>query len=339
MLESERECGLDNFDPANLGVFDLGESVEPPPPQQFVIEEYVPEGLVTTLYAQPGSSKSFLALYLGFHVFLGRQVLGRAVKRGRVLYLDAELDRATFERRGWQIARGLGLDRSPKKSIYYYRLTAPLNDRAELARVRDIVDGCRPSLVIIDSFTAALRGRDSNSADDVTQRFDLLDGLGTVILIDHTAKATDIGGHVTAIGSQGKMMFARSAMFIAAGPKGGCVLRHTKHNLSAGADSIAFAWQITIDAATLEILDPSDPRLQGVEAAVSAKDRVRAAFVDGSYPDGTDAETIAKDLEMKTGTVRNQLTSLSRDGVIRRNPDGRWTLVDARSFIHAVTGS
>jgi hypothetical protein len=304
-----------------IRLFDLGDSDGPPPPQEFVIGEYVPEGFVSTLYAKPGSAKSLLALYFAFHVVLGREVFGHLVKKGAVLYLDAELDKLTFERRGWQIARGLGLDRPPR-GIRYYRLRAPLSDPSEGACIRDLIARTTPMLTVIDSFSAALRGRDSNSADDVTQRYDYLDGFGTVLLIDHTAKSADIGGHVTALGSQGKMMFARSALFIASNGKA-CVLRHEKHNLSGGAEPVSFALTFSSDMVSFDQLKPDDPRLEGIERAVPVRERVRAALHGGEYDQGVSSKDLAEALESSKSTVSNALTGLKAEGAARTTR-GKW---------------
>jgi biotin operon repressor len=304
-----------------IRLFDLGDSDGPPPPQEFVIGEYVPEGFVSTLYAKPGSAKSLLALYFAFHVVLGRDIFGHPVKKGTVLYLDAELDKLTFERRGWQIARGLGLGRPPR-GISYYRLRAPLSNRAEGDRIRELIARAEPTLTIIDSFSAALRGRDSNSADDVTERYDYLEGFGTVLLIDHTAKSADIGGHVTALGSQGKMMFARSALFIASNGKA-CVLRHEKHNLSGGAVPVSFALSFSSEIVILDQLKPDDPRLEGIERAVPVKERVRAALLSREYDQGVSAKDLAEALEASPSTVSNALTGLKTEGVAR-TARGKW---------------
>lgn len=311
-----------------IELFDLGDSEGPPPPQEFVIDPYLPEGFVSTLYAKPGSAKSLLALYFAFHIVLGRDVFGHGVKKGSVLYLDAELDKATFERRGWQIACGLGLDRPPK-GIQYHRLRAPLTDHNEGERFRELILRTRPTLTIIDSFSAALRGRDSNSADDVTQRYDYLDSFGSVLLIDHTAKSADMGTHVTALGSQGKMMFARSALFIASNGKA-CILRHEKHNLSAGADSVPFALNFSPETVFFDVLKSDDARLEGIEQAMPVKDRVRAALLSGEYGQGVSAKELAELLDARRGTVQNALTKLREEGTAK-SAGGKWYLAEGAS--------
>lgn len=305
----------------NVEVFDLGDSLRPPPPQEFVIDAYIPEGFTSTLYAKPGSAKSLLALFFAFHVVLGRDVFGRSVKKGSVLFLDAELDQTTFERRGWQIARGLKLDRPPQ-GIRYHRLRAPLSVSGEHERIKELIQITRPTLTIIDSFSAALRGRDANSTDDVTQRYDYLEGFGTVLLIDHTAKSADIGGPVTALGAQGKMMFARSALFIASNGKA-CILRHEKHNLSGGAEQIAFTPIFSEEMVQFELLESNDARLAGIERAVPVKERVRTALLSGEHEEGISVKDLAELLDASKSSVSNALTPLKEEGIVRSSR-GKW---------------
>ena len=94
-----RPCGPDPV----KDVFDLGLSEGPPRRHQFVLEDLIPAGWWTSLYAKTGSAKSFLALYIALHIVLGRPIFAKPVQQGSVLYLDAELDQQTFESRAWMI--------------------------------------------------------------------------------------------------------------------------------------------------------------------------------------------------------------------------------------------
>lgn len=304
-------------------VINLGRSSGPPPPQDFVLQDYIPAGSVTSLYAKGGSSKSFIALMLGFHVVRGEKIFDRDIQQGPVLYLDAELDELTAERRAWMIARGLGINHLPD-GLHYHRLRKSLTDEGCNQHVRQAIEAIRPRLTIIDSFTAAVRGKDTNSLDDVSDRIRWLDEFGTVLMIDHTPKSADIGANVTAIGSVAKQIFARSALFIASTGKAS-VLRHEKSNFGPLAEPLRFALNFSHEYVTLEApLAADDPRLHGIEAALPARDRVRDALLSGEYPDGVTPTELAEALGLVQKTVSNALSSLKNTEGLVRNAGGKW---------------
>jgi hypothetical protein len=303
-------------------VVDLGQSSGPPSAQEFVLEKYIPTGYVTSLYAKGGSAKSFLALILAFHIVRGEKVFDCDVQQGPVLYLDAELDEKTAERRAWMIARGRGVQRLPG-GLYYYRLRDSLTNPAYNEGVKAIIDQFRPRLTIIDSFTAAVRGKDTNSLDDVSDRLRWLESFGTVLMIDHTPKNADIGSTATAIGSVAKQMFARSALFVATNGKAS-VLRHDKSNFGPHAEPIRFALNFTDACVTLEApLASDDLRLHGIEEALPARERVRDALCAAEYPNGASAKELADSLEMNVKTVSNALSWLKSENHAS-NAGGKW---------------
>ncbi len=322
-----QECAPDPL----KDVFDLGMSEGPPPPQEFVLENLIPAGWWTSVYAKTGSAKSFLALYIAFCIVLGRPIFGRAVQQGPVLYLDAELDRHAFESRAWMIARGLGLDRLPH-GLYYHRLEGSLTESKSNRRVRRLVDKVRPRLTIIDSFTAAIRGRESNSVDDVTDRLlRWLKGLGSVMIIDHTtSKSSDISLNVTPIGSSAKNFFVRSAIFVASNGKA-AILRQDKSTFGPLSEPIKLAFNWSLGSLTFDVLAGDDPRLKGLEQAMTVKDQLRASFTQGDYDEGGTAKDIAAALGAKPGTVQNELRQLKIEGAVR-NSGGKWYPASADSF-------
>ena len=107
--------GFGNYSDVLDGFIDVSAGIEPDP-QSFVVADLIPTGYITSLYGRAGSSKSFLAAVLAAHVVLGRSIFGKEVRQGPVVYLDGELEVDTFARRSWMIARGMGLERPPRRS-------------------------------------------------------------------------------------------------------------------------------------------------------------------------------------------------------------------------------
>jgi hypothetical protein len=57
---------------------------------EWCIEDMIARGSVTLISAESGTGKTWLGYFLAGRVAHGREVLGRAVRRCRVLYLDGE---------------------------------------------------------------------------------------------------------------------------------------------------------------------------------------------------------------------------------------------------------
>ena len=308
-----------------------------PEPQRWVIDGWIPEGFVTILFAPGGSSKSFLCQYMAIRIVLGMQIFGRDVVQGPVLFLDGELDRDSWLRRGYMLARGMGMQRIPR-GLVYRRVHPSLTERGTLNEVLAFVRREKPVLVIIDSFTACLPGQDTNSLDDVAARMTKLTEFGTVLLIDHTAKNA-YTGNATAIGSVAKMNFARSALQIATSTAGGSVLQHMKSNLAPRAEPVAFALDVGSGVAVVNQLQVGDGRLEGVQSTLSVAARIRAAFEAGEFPDGATVRQVAIFLGLSLKTVKNCLTSLKTNGYLDHKPTEKlWRLHTPRPPLPFVQG-
>jgi hypothetical protein len=83
---------------------------EEPEPMKWRVSDFVPEDHLTMLVGDGGTGKSILALYLSLRVCTGHPFLGMGTRKGRVLYVDHELDRDEQLRRVHRISRGMGLD-------------------------------------------------------------------------------------------------------------------------------------------------------------------------------------------------------------------------------------
>lgn len=299
-------------------VFVIAADEDEPPAQRWIVDGWVPEGFVTTLYAHGGSSKSFLAQFWAMSIALGLPIFKHGVIKGPVLFLDGELDKHSWLRRGYMLARGLNIDRIPR-GVFYRRVSRSLLEPQFRKEIVSFLQQERPVLTIIDSFTACLPGNDTNSLDDVTNRIRTLSELGTVLLIDHSAKGSDMTGTATAIGSVAKMMFARSALQIASSPAGGSVLRHTKTNFGPLSDPVAYTLNFGGNMVCVDQIDYTDERLEGIEQALPARARILAAFLAGEFPLGGTARDIAEALDMPPKTAKNSLSQLRRQGHLRLN--------------------
>jgi hypothetical protein len=131
----------------------------------------------TILYADGGSMKSYLAIYIS----------GKLVESGRpVLYCDFEWNPARHRARKVKIFGSKRLD-----DLTYLRCYAPLAQ--EIGRIRRIVHERKIGCVIIDSIVPALDGKAAD--DDVTTRYmNAANSLPACISLAHITKNQAIGG-------------------------------------------------------------------------------------------------------------------------------------------------
>src|SRR6185503_11481355 len=112
--------------------------------------------------------KSLLACRMSSNICHGQAFAGKAVTKGPVLYLDAELDLDEFTRRAYRVARGMGLEKPPE-GLHYLKLERALGDEAEQQVVLGAVAEFKPVIVVLDSLTVASYDVDVREAQAMTE--------------------------------------------------------------------------------------------------------------------------------------------------------------------------
>lgn len=296
-----------------LNIISLGDLAEPPP-MEYVIDDFIPSGHVTTLYGDGGQGKSYIALAMASCVAMGRQFLNRDTMQGKVLYVDFELEETEQARRAYKIARGLNISRPPKHNLLY---CSPEQDlKKTLSELEKIVKEEQIVLTIIDSFGAAVKG-DAESARDVCDLFHRLRRLGTVLMLDHQSKLSggDKYKDKTAFGSVYKQNLSRNVwqlqMFDSKDSELMLALNHKKSNFGELKDPIGF----TAKFGQSFILIETGISAEHAKEVADSKAQVLLAFEE--LKEAT-AETVMKKTELAESTVRNAITSLLKCGKLEK---------------------
>ncbi|MFZ2494130.1 MAG: AAA family ATPase [Thermoanaerobaculia bacterium] len=284
-----------------------------PGPQRWVIHEWLPEAFPSTLYGHAGTSKSFVSLFFGTSIALGRPIFGRPVMQGPVLYLDGELDRDTWLRRAYMLARGLDIEKPPP-GLVYMRVEDSLLQPGTRGRVLDWIKANKPVLTVIDSYGACLPGKEVNNPDEVGGHMRSLRPFGTCLIVDHAAKAADMTKSSTPLGSVAKKNESRSMFQIASTRSGASVVKHEKANFAKLSEPVAYELTIGGGMARVTQLDYSDDRLHEIEAALPASKRIINAFRAGIVEGGASYKQIAEALDIPERTVRNKAGDLIKSG-------------------------
>ena len=86
----------------------IGEFHGDPPPRRWLVDDWIVQGVVNSLYGAGGTGKSLLALQLAASTALGQPWLGLPTKPGRTLFVSCEDDAEEVHRRLWAIKQNLG---------------------------------------------------------------------------------------------------------------------------------------------------------------------------------------------------------------------------------------
>lgn len=300
-------------------------TVADPGPTTFIVDEMIPRGYPTNLYADSGQGKSYVALHLAACLLEGTPFLGRDVSQGAVLYLDWELD-APMQRRRWgEVCRGANLDPLPP-GLHYRRMTASLT--AMIADVQAWQTDLHPMLTIIDSVGKAV-GTDPVDHRAIIGFYTALDQLGTVLCIDHQPKPSGEGSYAAKweFGSAYKRHLARSSWQLErAGANGGTiglVLRHKKSNFGPLSNDIHATLTF---GATLE--GETSVTLAGVDSADAVRGAtfgLRGEIIEALSRESLSKEQLSQQLESYSpGSVTNALSELKKSGlVVIVGKDGR----------------
>lgn len=295
-----------------------------PEPRAFAIGSLVPDGAVTLFYGDGGQGKSYIALHMAIMSCLGRPFLGYFVEKRAVLYLDAELDDTEFSRRAYKMARGIGMARPPE-GLHYLQLPGSLSDPSVQNMVRQAVMASEARFIVMDSLTIGSYAVDAADPSDMIRVLKFLEALGcAVVAIDHIAKplpGTNLSQY-RAYGSVFKGNVARSAIQIIRADGGGLTLLHKKSNFSALSDPVHLALEFEEDLVRVVGLSPDDERLAGVDENLPVIDQVWREL--SQYRDGARPEFLAMEMGKSVKTVKNHLTSLSKQNRAHAVGDGTW---------------
>ena len=165
-------------------------ATEPPRRAPVLVEGILRRGHTMLVTARSKAGKSFLMLELAVAVSTGCRWLGRECKRGRVLFVNPEIDPASAENRLHDVAEAMGADLlQVGQGVDFWHLRGHAQGIDDTARaLLDRTGSGRYALVILDSVYELYTG-DENSADDAREFFHAIDRiskrLGCAVAMTH----------------------------------------------------------------------------------------------------------------------------------------------------------
>ena len=305
--------------PTDEDVVDLG-LVPEPEPMDWVVDGIVPARFVTNLYADSGQGKSFVVLHLAFCCLTGSAFCGKAVKPGRVLFLDWELDERTTAQRWYAVCRGGGFA-SAVRGLLYKSMTEPIVKAYN--HIRQLVAKHKPVLVVIDSLGKAL-GSDPLDPKVVIQTYHALDQLGVAVLVvDHQPKSVGEAAYssLREYGSAYKGHLARSRLQLerlsdAKTPDGvriGLLLRHKKSNFSTLQPDVHLAMTFVHgEAGRLHSVHFEMVQADSADESLGTRGEILKLLREREMT----ADDIAEHTGLARSTVSEYLNALRRSGFV-----------------------
>lgn len=178
----------------------------PIPPQEFLIEPWLPKGALAMVWAARGLGKTWFALSLAIALASGTRFLEYGVpKPVVVLFVDGEMALAELQERVRKLADPPPerLHILPSERLFAEGAPLNINDPADQQKVIDAIDalaaeGVKPGLIILDNLSSLAAGLDENdnsALDGMTRWMVRMRHSGvTVLLVHHASKAGEQRG-------------------------------------------------------------------------------------------------------------------------------------------------
>ena len=198
-----------------LTVCNLGEIWDDMPPlKPELIEGILRQGHKMLLVSSSKAGKTFALIELAIAIAEGRRWIGFRCKQGRVLYLNMELDEASFDDRMKRVYEALELTYTHPENIDIVHLRGKIEKLEKLVpQINRTLKAKDYAAVILDP-TYKLGIGDENAADKVTAFCNALDRIAnggvSVIYAHHHSKGSQ-GSKASMDRASGSGVFARDA--------------------------------------------------------------------------------------------------------------------------------
>ena len=187
---------------------------DPPPLKPELIKDILRQGHKMLVVSSSKAGKTFALIELAVAIAEGRRWIGFRCKQGRVLYLNMELDEASFDDRVIRVYKALNLERTHPENIDIVHLRGKIEKLDKLVpQINRTLKAKEYAAVILDP-TYKLGIGDENAADQVTAFCNAIDKIAnsgvSVIYAHHHSKGAQ-GNKASMDRASGSGVFARDA--------------------------------------------------------------------------------------------------------------------------------
>ncbi|OPZ79027.1 MAG: hypothetical protein BWY79_00585 [Actinobacteria bacterium ADurb.Bin444] len=308
--------------------------VDPYSKPRWLLYPYLETGGPTILFAEGGTGKSVLALWMGLNVALGpKDASGRPGKCAPVLYLDYETSPEIHAERFTALCAGMGIDAAARPPIYYRKMQTSLPQAA--AAIRKEIARLGIGLVIVDSLGAAGDGPPEEAAT-VIPLFTAINRLEVPTLcVHHKRKGSARENQKDRL--FGSVYYANAARIVwdceavvdPVDDKIAIALTNVKinngHQLARHGLELQFVNEEEhLKAVKVRRLDKSElAKEPELAKGMSMRDRIMVELSQGAM---TVAE-LAAALDAEESSVRARMTELKKKGAVVNLADHTWGML------------
>ena len=189
--EEQKEYDVDDFPPITKSKI-----IDPPKRAPVLIDGILRHGHTLLVTARSKAGKTFLMLELGVAVACGKRWLGKQCDRGRVLFVNPEVDPPSAENRLHEVAKAMGVNlRTVADNFDFWHLRGHAQgiEGTSMALFKR-VSSSDYTLIIFDSVYELYTG-DENSAEDARNFFHEIDSIAktlncSIAMTHHHAKGS-----------------------------------------------------------------------------------------------------------------------------------------------------
>lgn len=282
--------------PSHLRIRTAGELIRTHPKlRRSVIYDLLRQGETMNVISSPKVGKSWLVAGLSLAIVTGRQWLGYAVERGKVLLIDNELHQETLGYRIKKVGDALGIQEAEyADDLHIVTLRGCLTDINGLGRLLDSIAAGTYRLVVLDALYRAVPvGTDENSNSAIAQVYNRIDQYALAmdcgwVCVHHTSKGNQANKTITDVGSGAgsQSRAVDSHVILRPHVEAGCIVLEAAARSFPPVDPVGLRWEWplwTVDRS----LDPGALKLdkpRRVDKLAQVKDEILKAFVH--YPEG-----------------------------------------------------
>lgn len=162
------------------------------PEQEWLVEKLVPKRGLTILAGKYGDLKSFLAMHMSYCLITGNNFLKWKTKKCKVLYIDEENDDTELKRRFDMLTVGQNVEEIKNNLGFSIFKNIIINEPAGKKKLKELIEGFKPDIVIVDSKIRVFVGDEDKSKDMrtvwVTVKKFMKEYDTTWIILDHVRK-------------------------------------------------------------------------------------------------------------------------------------------------------
>ena len=308
----------DENTPEKIELTRLGDLLnEPEEIHSYLVDNLLPTGGSSLLFAKPKAGKSTLARNIALAVAQGKEILGRKVQKSTVIYLALEEKRSEIQR------HFKDMNANGKEDIL---IKAGFINSPTPELLIELVSEHKPGFIIIDTLNAFIRFNDGNDYSKILNA--LLPYIGiardydTHIMFVHHARKNDENPFDAILGSTAILASIDSAIYLKRTDESNYIQTRQRY----GQDLESHFLDLDQETRTFQL---------GTKTSTAKESKLKnqiLAFLK-EYDSEVPLNDIKENVEGKVNRIISELNTLTKDGIILES--GRGVKNDPKKYIIA----